>query len=1162
MGTVRPVYVPTSAPGLAQMLDTDTCLVGSLTINGLTSGSVLFAGTGGAVSQDNANFYWDDTNNRLGLGAGTAPAATLHVVQTVASSGANKGFIYTGAANTAQTAATEISGLTFTLGSRQWAAGAITTQREIQITQPTYSFVSASTITNAATLAIAGAPIQGTNATHTNAHALLIQAGAVTGAGASYGLTVNAQTGGTANYTAAFLGGYTGFGTATPGDYVDANGVRMPGIFTAQGEPTGYPAAGSGGGTPTFVNGTRIFTANPGPTTFTFYINGVLYTKTTLQTVTISNSTGVHYIYYDATATLTENTTFPGFSLPLVATVYWNATTSTGIIGEERHGIVMDGATHNYLHNTIGTRYVSGLTGTFANATFSITSGQVQDEDLPISIGAATTCDVFYKNSAVDATGNFIWAAAQTAIWGNSIGPNILYYNNVNALAAVGVGNYVAMWVFGTNAVTPGRPIAVIIGQRQDTSVANARTNNTYDTLSFVNLPFKEMKVLYRVLYRNVGGTPTYAETQDLRSVSNVPSGTYVATAHSSLTGLTSPADDHTQYLLLDGRGGQTISDTLTITENLLFAKEVDHTVEVDASTGTDANGGDLTVHAGLATNGGAGTGGDLLLLAGGEALNKGATGGSVTLAAGYGNTASGNVNITAGTCGGPGFPGTIEIGTAQGNASWDTKHVYIGQNSATTDIELRSDTTCLRTLTVNGDTTVGDGTGDLLMVYPEMLRFIANGAHTIRIDQHASTAGDNLSMIAGAAAGASNANGGDLLLDGGAKDGSGNNGTVLIGTVNPYWISLGVDAADYSITVNGWLDDDLRFHGPNGSSYTIYPTARTDSYGSGLDVCGGDGGTHTHYPGPAKKAMAHTTEGGPVYIIGGYAHEAPSTGGSIIHAFTWGGGTQTEFQTAANHGMIVGRTIYINGCTNPSYNGPWVVANVPALDMLVVNVAYVSDDTGTWTYGIGGVGGDVLLYGGFGGEGRTGHPAGRGGSITIEGGHGGWDAGQGGNQGGDVDISGGWGSNGIYGSVNISGEQVEIDSVTTIDGALTLEDGLNYKYGAVVGRSSPSTTATAGSTQTLWEMTLADTTVYHFEFTVSARDLSGTDWEVYKVLAGARREGGGAELGDVYVFWQTGTSPAWTIAVDTDGANAVRLRVNSATTVSWSTVASVVNVT
>lgn len=56
-----------------------------LTLSGLTAGSVLFAGTGGLVSQDNANLFWDDTNNRLGIGTAT-PQVTLEVVQSANSS--------------------------------------------------------------------------------------------------------------------------------------------------------------------------------------------------------------------------------------------------------------------------------------------------------------------------------------------------------------------------------------------------------------------------------------------------------------------------------------------------------------------------------------------------------------------------------------------------------------------------------------------------------------------------------------------------------------------------------------------------------------------------------------------------------------------------------------------------------------------------------------------------------------------------------------------------------------------------------------------------------------------------------------------------------------------------------------------------------------------
>lgn len=49
-----------------------------------TLGSVLFAGTGGILAQDNSNFFWDDTNDRLGIG-NAAPAYKLDITATGAS---------------------------------------------------------------------------------------------------------------------------------------------------------------------------------------------------------------------------------------------------------------------------------------------------------------------------------------------------------------------------------------------------------------------------------------------------------------------------------------------------------------------------------------------------------------------------------------------------------------------------------------------------------------------------------------------------------------------------------------------------------------------------------------------------------------------------------------------------------------------------------------------------------------------------------------------------------------------------------------------------------------------------------------------------------------------------------------------------------------------
>jgi hypothetical protein len=58
-----------------------TFSVGTFNLPALTSGSVLFS-NGTTIAQDNANLFWDDTNNRLGVGTAT-PATTLQVGGTI-----------------------------------------------------------------------------------------------------------------------------------------------------------------------------------------------------------------------------------------------------------------------------------------------------------------------------------------------------------------------------------------------------------------------------------------------------------------------------------------------------------------------------------------------------------------------------------------------------------------------------------------------------------------------------------------------------------------------------------------------------------------------------------------------------------------------------------------------------------------------------------------------------------------------------------------------------------------------------------------------------------------------------------------------------------------------------------------------------------------------
>lgn len=327
--------------------------------------------------------------------------------------------------------------------------------------------------------------------------------------------------------------------------------VAVPTVFTSMTEPTGFVDKVA---TLSFVDGTRVFTITGA---HDIYINGVKTSKTT-DSIIIADpgdppTATLNWIYYNAAGVLSQTTSQPSFALPTIATLYYNTVTNKGLLGEERHGIKMDVDTHSLLHYTVGTRYESGLTGTFGNTTFTITAGQIDDEDLPAVIAEQTTCNVLYK----DGSANFKWLEAQTKYYYEDVGSNI-NYNNGNALTPLGGNQYVAYWIFATNDATT--PIVSLMGQRTDANIANARANNTYESLELGTLPYQEMKLLYRVILRNTA-TP-YTETLDLRSISNLPSGTYLASDHGVLSGLTD--DDHPQYVLTTG---DTMTGTLTVNE-------------------------------------------------------------------------------------------------------------------------------------------------------------------------------------------------------------------------------------------------------------------------------------------------------------------------------------------------------------------------------------------------------------------------------------------------------------------------------------------------------------------------------------------------------------------------------------------------------------------
>ncbi len=157
---------------------------------------------------------------------GTLASGAATITQAVSTSGSPRALSVTGGAHTTLALSTEAPDVEFALARAvQFATGALTTQRAVKITAPTYGFVGASTISDAATLAISGPPVAGTNATITRSMALWIESGrARFDGGMSFGSSVATQG------DVRFGGTFSMYGTAAgPIDvrFMDWDGTRF-----------------------------------------------------------------------------------------------------------------------------------------------------------------------------------------------------------------------------------------------------------------------------------------------------------------------------------------------------------------------------------------------------------------------------------------------------------------------------------------------------------------------------------------------------------------------------------------------------------------------------------------------------------------------------------------------------------------------------------------------------------------------------------------------------------------------------------------------------------------------------------------------------------------------------------------------------------------------
>lgn len=365
----------------------------------------------------------------------------------------------------------------------------------------------------------------------------------------------------------------------------------------------------------------RLFTISPVGDDYSIWQQGVEYIISENKTFEIEDTSGYTYIFFDEgelTGILNpshEQIDDVIVNRVLVTLVYWNTNTQEVVIfGDERHSTIMDGKTHEYLHDIEGARYQSGFTasdyildiGADAALTFEVNDGRMYDEDIDIEVEddgvgedpytqILNTSDavipVMYRDD-VDSSWKQFPASTLPYITDIDVGVGVtgrLTYNNDDGdgtYSQVTLGNnkYMSYSLYCTNDRV--NPIKMIQGQVSYNSKNDALEGVEDEITAFGEFPTTEHILLYRFVMQTssaFGGTKNskIVEVVDFRASTFVGS-TAIPTDHGNLSGLSD--DDHSQYLLLAGRGGQTIDDDLVLNGDLTMPTQ-DSIIDMSGNT-------------------------------------------------------------------------------------------------------------------------------------------------------------------------------------------------------------------------------------------------------------------------------------------------------------------------------------------------------------------------------------------------------------------------------------------------------------------------------------------------------------------------------------------------------------------------------------------------
>jgi hypothetical protein len=395
---------------------------------------------------------------------------------------------------------------------------------------------------------------------------------------AGTGITITNNSGEGATPNIAFSGSIDNLSdvaitSAADGQILEFNGTDWVNSVRPSNEPMGHEDKSES--TISFNEGTRTFSIAPVSTSFTVWCAGKRFVKTGTETVEIPDTSGLYYIYYNSSGVLSYRTSFFVWDEDApTAYVYWNEVDNKAyFFADERHGITLDWATHEYLHRTRGAAIANGfgannytLTGNGsldAHAKIDIANGTFFDEDLQVDIehSASPTANTWQQRLQSGAyipifyrLNNHWTKDVATQFPVKNSGTRAQYNLNTAGTwsnASVDNSKYGVMFLVATNNLN--EPILSIMGQSQYTDQGSAEAS-TWDELNLDGFPIVEFRPLYKIVFQTATAYANSPKTRfvnllDLRRV--ISAGDSIPTTpvsdHGNMTGLGD--DDHTQYL-------------------------------------------------------------------------------------------------------------------------------------------------------------------------------------------------------------------------------------------------------------------------------------------------------------------------------------------------------------------------------------------------------------------------------------------------------------------------------------------------------------------------------------------------------------------------------------------------------------------------------------